>query len=339
MAVLGTTYPTLLDVARILDPQGNISAVAEVLNHHNEVLDDIIWKEGNLPTGHQVTLRAFIPTPTFRLFNQGIAPVKTTTRQLTETCAMLANYSTIDKDLAMLNGNTAEFRASQDVGIMEGMNQGFCSSLVYGDTSVDPEKFIGLAPRYYSSSASVVTGGQVIKAGGVGADNTSIYLVGWGPRTVYGVYPKGTMGGLEMRDLGEQTIYDASGNPFQAFRTYYQWKCGLAIEDWRYVVRIANIDISDLETAGDTSDTSANLLKHMSVALDKLFTLTGVNPVFYANQRVRAMLRVKFFSKTNALLTLEDIKGASGITRPTLRFQGFPIRRLDEITVAESLVP
>lgn len=339
MATLSTQWPTLLDVAKSLDPNGQVAKVAEVLNQHNEILDDIPMVEGNLPTGHQVTLRKTIPTPTWRLANTGVTRVKATNGQVTEGAAVMANYSEIDKMVAELNGNTASFRLSQDKGIMEGMNQEFSRVLAYGDATLDPEQFTGLSPRYFSTNSALSpTYGQVIKAGGVGSDNASIWLVGWSPETVFGFYPKGSQAGLVYRDLGEQTVYDSALKPFQAYRSYFEWKCGIAVADWRYVVRICNIDISALETASDASDTSANILKYMSMAADKLYSLQGVQPVFYANQRVRAMLNVKLFNKTNWLLTREDVKGASGITRPTIMFQGIPVRRLDQLTVAESLV-
>jgi hypothetical protein len=336
MAALGSDKLTLLDWARRIDPDGKIATVAETLNHYNEVLDDITFVEGNLPTGHKVTVRASLPTPTWRLLNQGVTRTKSTSNQITETCGMMEAYSEIDKDLAMLNGNTSEFRFTEDLAHIEAMNQTFVSTLIYGDTSVDPEKFVGLAPRYYSISSGT-TYGNVINGGGSGADNTSVWLVGWSPSTISGIFPKGSQAGLIVKDLGEQTVYDADLKPYQAYRTHFQWKCGIAVKDWRYVVRICNIDISDLETAGDTSDTSANLLKMMSQALDKLPPNGTVRPVFYCNNRVRAMIRVKLFSKSNTYITLENWQSPiSGLSRPTLAFQGVPIRRIDEITVAEA---
>jgi len=50
-----------------------------------------------------------------------VVPVKSTSNQIVETCGMLEAYSEIDKDLAMLNGNTADFRLSEDTAIIEGM--------------------------------------------------------------------------------------------------------------------------------------------------------------------------------------------------------------------------
>jgi len=99
--------------------------------------------------------------------------------------------------------------------------------------------------------------------------------------------------------------------------SHYQQKIGLSVRDWRFVVRIANIDTTALATAGDTSDTSANIFKYMSLALDKFPPVGSVRPVFYMNQTMRSYLRVKLINKSNVWLDLTDMTGASGITRPT----------------------
>jgi hypothetical protein len=339
---LTTYFPTLLDVARRLDPNGSVATVAEVLQQYNEALDDIPWVEGNLPTGHQTTIRTSKPTPTFRLLNQGVVPVKSTSGQIVDTCAILETRSHIDKDLAMLNGNTAAFRLSEDKGIIEGMSDTLSSTLVYGDVSVNPERFNGLAARYYgiTSANGGTTYSNVIDGGGTGSDNTSVWLVCWSPDKVFGIYPKGSVGGLQNRDLGEQSIIDPNqpGAYLQALVSWYQWKCGLCIRDWRYVVRIANIDVSNLLTAGDTSDTSANLLKLMSRALDRVPPMGGnYRPVFYMNETVRSMLRVKMQDKSNVHLSLKDLQTES-IARPqkVLTYMDVPCRRIDSILSTES---
>jgi len=339
MGALDIYWPTLLDVGRRMDPDGKIAMVAEILTQYNEILDDIPFIEGNLPTGHKTTIRTSIPAPTWRLINRGVQPVKSTTSQIIETCGMMEAYSEIDKDLAMLNGNTAAWRLSEDRAVIEGMNQALGTALIYGDTSTNPEQFVGLSARYYQTGdgSTSATAGNVIDAGG-GTNSTSIWLVGWSNDTIHGIFPKGSKAGLSINDLGEQTIYDGQSFPgagrYQAYRTHYQWKVGLAVRDWRFVVRIANIDIAALETAGDTTDTSANIIKYMSMALDKLPPAGNIRPVFYCNQRVRAMLRVKMLSKSNAFITLENLQGPS-ISRPTLNFMGVPVRRLDSILNTE----
>lgn len=336
MGALGATNLSLLDVARRIDPNGKAAAIAEVMHHYNEILEDIPFVEGNLPTGHKTTLRASLPTPTWRLLNQGVVRVKTTTNQITTTCGMMENYSDIDKDLALLNGNTQAYRMQEDKGIIEGMSQALATTLVYGDTDVYPERFVGLAPRYYTLAGSA-TSGNIINAAG-STTLTSIWLVGWATDKVFGIYPKGSQAGLVQQDLGEVTALDSSMNPYQAYRTHYQHKVGLVVADWRFVVRICNIDTTALLTAGDTSDTSANIIKLMCRALDLITPSGSAKLCFYCNNTVKSMLRVKMMSRSNTWVTLENLQGAGGITRPTLQFMGYPVRRIDEITNAETAI-
>ena len=335
-------FPTILDVARRLDPNGSIAAVAEILTQYNEFLDDIGWQEGNLPTGHQISVRTSKPTPSFRLLNKGILPAKSTTGQIVESCAILEQRSHIDKDVAMLNGNTQAFRLSEDRAIIQAMGDTLSTALIYGDTSANPEQFNGLASRYYSLNTGVTTYKQIVDGGGTsGASLTSIYLVVWSPDTIFGIYPKGSQAGLQQRDLGEQSIVDPNnaGYYLQMLVSWYQWKCGIAIKDYRSVVRIANIDITALETASNASDTSANLFKLMSQALDKIPPNVIGRKVFYMNERVRAMLRVKMLDKSNLFLRLDELKGLS-IPRPdgVLTFQGVPCRRIDSLLNTESII-
>jgi hypothetical protein len=339
MAALNNQWPTLLDWARRTDPDGKIAKIAEILNKYNEILDDMYYVEGNLPTGHKTTVRGSIPAGTWRLLNQGIVPVKSTSNQITETCGMLENYSEVDKDLALLNGNTSDWRMSEDMAVIEGLNQSLATAIFYGDTSINPERFVGLAPRYYALS-NATTSTNLIDGKGTGSVNTSVWLIGWSDQTVHGIFPKGSKAGLSVQDLGEQTLLDG-GTPqgrYQGYRSHYQMKAGLCVRDWRFVVRICNIDITQLETSGDTSDTSSNLIKYMSQALDKFPPTGNVRPVFYMNQRVRAMLRVKLLNAKNAFISLEEFQGPNGIKRPGMSFMGTPCRRADAITNTEAYI-
>ena len=53
---------TLTDFAKSIDPDGRLAAVIELLNQNNQCLQDILWKEGNLPTGHRTTVRTGLPS-------------------------------------------------------------------------------------------------------------------------------------------------------------------------------------------------------------------------------------------------------------------------------------
>ncbi|MCA9339821.1 MAG: hypothetical protein KDA17_02820, partial [Candidatus Saccharibacteria bacterium] len=123
MAANATTHPTLLDLVKRSEPDGKIATIVEILNETNEILDDMVWVEGNLPTGHRTTIRTGIPAPTWRKLYQGVQPTKSTTVQVTDNCGMLEAYAEVDKALADLNGNTNEFRLSEDQAHIEGMSQ------------------------------------------------------------------------------------------------------------------------------------------------------------------------------------------------------------------------
>ena len=100
MAVLTQNVLTLADWAKRLDPDGKVPVVAELLSQSNEILEDAVFMEGNLPTGHRVVIRTGLPTVYWRAINQGIPTSKSTTAQVDEACGMLEAYSEVDKDLA-----------------------------------------------------------------------------------------------------------------------------------------------------------------------------------------------------------------------------------------------
>src|SRR5688572_11079630 len=153
MSTLAVTHPTLLDVARRLDPKGKVDTIVEILNQTNEALDDMVFLEGNLPTGHKTTMRSGLPQPTWRKLYGFVQPTKSRTVQVTDNCGMMEAYAEVDKALADLNGNTAAFRMSEDRAYVEGMAQEAAQSLFYANEATAPEEFTGLAPRYNSLSA------------------------------------------------------------------------------------------------------------------------------------------------------------------------------------------
>lgn len=331
MAALQTIHPTLLDVTKRLDPNGKIDTIAEILNETNEILSDMVWVEGNLPTGHRTTVRTGLPTPTWRKLYGGVQPTKSTTAQITDSCGMLEAYAEVDKALADLNGNTAAFRLSEDRAHIEGINQEFVSTLFYGNEGTEPEAFTGFAPRFNSLAA--VNGEQIIQNAGIeGSDNASIWLIVWGQSTVHGIYPKGSVGGLKHEDKGQVTIenVDGNGGRMEAYRSHYRWDCGLTVRDWRYIVRIQY----DQEDLTKDAKTGPDLVDLMSDALERVPSLTMGRPVFYANRKALSFLRRQIANKvTNSTLTMETVAG-----KKVTHFDGIPVRRVDQLTNSEAAV-
>ena len=326
---------TLADIAKREDPKGKVDKIVEIMNQTNEFLDDMLHVEGNLPTGHKTTVRTGLPSVTWRLLNYGVQPSKGNTAQITDTCGMLESYAQIDKKLADLNGNAMEFRLSEDKAFIESMTQEYASTLIYGDLS-SPEKFVGLAPRYSTrNTAKAASAANVIDGGGSGNTNTSIWLVGWGENTIHGIYPKGSKAGLSMEDLtagnpAGVTLYDANGGMYQGYRSHYTWDCGLTVRDWRYAVRIANIDVTALTK---NASAGADLIDLMTQALETIQSLNGVKASFLCSRGVRSFLRRQITAKTTYQLTEENVAG-----KPAITFAGVPVRRVDAILSTEATV-
>jgi hypothetical protein len=335
MTALSAVNPTLLDVAKRLDPDGNIDKIVELMNLTNEIIDDATFLEGNLPTGHKTTVRTGLPVPTWRKLYGGVQPTKSTTVQVTDNTGMLEAYAEVDKALADLNGNTAAFRMTEDSAHIEGMEQEFASTLIYGNEGVEPEAFTGLAARYNDLSAA--NGVNIVDAGGADSDNTSIWLVVWGPKTAHCIYPKGSQAGLKMEDKGQVTIENADGSNgrMEAYRTHYRWDCGFSLRDWRYVVRIANIDVSDLRTLSGTQaiTASTSILKLLIDAVELLPSTGAGRAVFYANKTVRVALRKAILDKIANNLTWETYSG-----KKVIQYDNIPFRRVDAILNTEDPV-
>lgn len=333
MAALGGTVATLADMAKAMDPNGKIARVIELLAQTNEMLTDMMFKEGNLPTGHRTTVRTGLPTVYWRLLNKGVPSSKSLKAQVDEQCGMLEARSEVNKDLAMLNGNTAEFRLSEGQAFIEAMNQEMQQTTIYGNAGVAPEEFTGLATRF-STISGATNGSHILDAGGTGSDNMSVWLVLWGDLTVHGLFPNGSQAGLIHQDLGEQSVVDATGigaAKFQALCDRWQWKTGLCVKDWRYVVRICNIDVSNLVSGAAAAD----LIDLMIKAIHRIPSLRMGRPAFYMNRTAFEMLDIQSRNAVIAggQLGYRDVYGQTALT-----FRGIPLRKVDQLLETEARV-
>jgi hypothetical protein len=329
-----------------MDDGYEVAGIIELLSQTNEVLEDMLVIEGNLPTGHKTTVRTGLPQATWRLLNQGVPNAKSTTAQIVDTCGNLETYAVIDKDIADLNGNTAEFRLSEVKAFLEGMSQQVAATIFYGNQSTNPERFTGFAPRYSTkTTANAQTAVNVLDGGGTSNTNTSLWVGVWGSDTCHATFPKGKVTGLQHRDMGEWPVQDTAGNTYQAYRDHFKWEIGLVLRDWRYWARVANIDVTQL-----TGVSAANLINLIIRALYRLPTApasattiqTSDTPevradmgraVIYCNRVVRTYLDLQAMNKTNVLLRIEEFEG-----KPVTTFRGIPIRTCDAILNNEAQV-
>jgi hypothetical protein len=340
---------TLIDLSRRLDPDGKIAAIAEMLSQANDFYDDLVWREGNMLGGHKFTFRTSIPAGSWRAYNQGIPYAKSTTAQSTVGIGSLEDYSQIDRMEAEDSGNVDAYRESEDAAFLEGMSQTMTSTFFYGNTATNPTQFMGLSPFYNTVSTSTAQNAtNVIDGGGTGSSNLSIWLVCHGERTIYAVYPRGSKAGLTMEDKGDTVPgFDAVGNRFEAFTSWFRQQAGLVPNDWRYGVRICNIDVTTAGLAGPTAyDIFAGLVQAMYLppTLGKMSSgitrvdapdepAPSIRPVIYTNRTGRHWMDVQAIRDRNVLLSSRDYAG-----QPTDAFRNIPIKIVDQLTTSESRV-
>ncbi|MDP9511389.1 phage capsid protein [Pseudomonas protegens] len=328
MATLNTTNPTLADLAKRTDPDGKIAKIIEILMGTNELLEDIPWIEANDGTGHKTTIRSGLPQGTWRKLNYGVQPEKSTTVQVRDGTGMLETYAQVDESLLTLSKDKEGFMLSEHKAFLEGMNQNMATQIIYGDASVNPEKITGLAPRFNSKSAE--NGQNILDAGGTGSNNTSVWLVCWDESTAHGIYPSGSVGGVNVGATKQETLTDANGGMYEGRRTHYKWDAGVTIRDWRYVVRVANIDVTALTK---NASAGADLIDLMVQAIEQLPNQRMGRIAIYCNRTIRSFLRRQIANKSNVWLSMNEVAG-----KKVLAFDDVPVRRVDAILNTEARV-
>lgn len=332
MAGLGSNV-SLLDLAKMKNPDGSIAKTVELLEQHNTLLQSMHWKQGNLPTGHQFTYRTGLPSVSWVKIGEGITPSKGRTNQMTDTCGILNTRSSVPYALAELNGNSAAVLAAAEMPFVMAMENELESALfTYDNTGDNPERILGFGPRF-AATTSAFGGSQIIKANGTqsGADNTSIWLVCWGEDTVAGIVPQGSEAGFTRIPMGKQYVLDASSNPFLAYVTEWFWKAGLCVMDPRAVSGVRGIDVSLLIADGGTPTNGAFLINDMVKAYHKLWMPNRGRCVWYVNRTVGTYLHLQAMTKASSQLTIETAFG-----KPITHALGFPVVETDGIPGTET---
>lgn len=334
MATLSSTYLNLIDTIKQADPK--IGAVVEVLKKQNPILDDAVAIECNMGPIHRHAIRTGLPTPAWGRLYQGIPQSKSSTQQVDDTTGFLEGRSGVDTRLLKVQPDKVPaLRLSEASSHIEAMNQEMATGMFYHDTATTPEKFKGLSARYGTLGGSGA-GNQIVDAGGTGSDNTSIWFVTWGDHATSLLYPEGTKAGVFREDHGEQRVTDSNGDAYYVMEETFTWHIGMAVKDWRYNSRIANIDYSDVVAGtvdlykfmrkayyklqsrrmdAQTSRLAIYMNRDMLEALDALATPTGTA------------------SATALQLRREELEG-----KEVLTYRGIPIRETDAILNSEARV-
>jgi hypothetical protein len=336
MSTLGGSVPDIANVTQVIDPKGDPAYIARVLKQNNAIIDDIPFEPGNLIDGHRSTVEVSLPAVSARVANQGIAATFGSDDNIDDACAIFESKSEMDRVVAETGGmEFVDFnRRNQAEKHISSHGRNFARVLIYGSPSV-PTEFVGLANRLNSLSGN--TSQNVFNCGGSGSDLTSIYGVMWGTNRAKGIYPRGTVGGLQRHDEGLVSILDATPGAgaasFLGYRETFTWRCGLAVPDWRFITRACNIDVSDLNGNGAAA---TNLIDVMIAMREAIPDNDGGVFVYYMNRTVRRQLRIQLRDKVagGGGLTYENYAGRGKV----MMFEDSPVRIVDQIVETETAV-
>lgn len=331
MATINATYLSLQDHLTRLNPDGSRALIIDRISKTTSAIRDMPFREGNVGSGYQFTNRSKLPAVNWRVINEGVVASKSATGVVTETAGRLSGMSRVDVELAELGGDPAAVRADEDAAFVPAMEEEIETGLFYHSTKTNPEKFMGLAPRLDSTSGPYGAQIQLSSLSSSGSDQTSAYLVCWGPDTVHGFFPKGTKGGLSMTDHGKGLFDDGSGSG--KMNNYYtsewNWRLGLAVKNPRYMARLANIDMSAILGTG------SQLIQDLIKTLYKVKDLRTGKPVIYINRALYTFLDLQVLDtvKSGGGITFENVAGER-----TMFFRQVPVRMTDGILSTESII-
>lgn len=334
MADTTPQYPSLIDLTSRLDPQGRIIPIAEVLEKRDPILRLLKWKECNKTDGYLHAIRTGLPSGTWRKLYQGVQPSKSTTAQVTDTCGNLEAYAEVDVQLAKINGNTPQWRLSEQKPFFMALGNAMAETIFYGDSDKNPERFTGLAPRYNTLNVKVPVHKNVIAANkvneGVEATTgkvTSIFIVSMDQ--FFGIYPKASKAGLQHTDKGQQTHVNADGSMYEVYQDHYVWQAGCALEDWRGVVRVCNIPV----VGGKIGLTADQLIKTLILAKNRIPSDLRTNLHMFCAEEVKTALEFAAYDKSTSVVKIVEAAGQF-----KTNFFDIPIECSDSISLTEALV-
>lgn len=351
--VVGITFPTIIDVAKQFAPDGDEIPLIYALSQANAITRVLPMEAGNQPRGHMVAVQTYSQLPVTRAMNQGILPTFGKVMQIVEQMAELPDLFEVDCSVAEAMGNPNSYRLSQINMKIQTMARKFAFLVFYGNILTNPTDFLGLTPRYNTLNAAVKTSSNTISAGGTTANGqTSIWFLGMGPMALTGIHPKHGTAGFHHTDWGKQVLPTApdpnGGNNgrMEIYRNTFKWEGGLALVDWRHVMRICNIDVADIVSATPATDLTffmerviAKIPFATNEPAEQGVTQTTPTYWWFFNRTVREALghQLKKIVIAGAGMRMDNVREAQEFYHK-YEYGGFPVGIVDQLVNTEAVV-
>ena len=334
---LRSQYLTISDATnRFVGDKKTVGRTIEFMRQSDPFMNDMGWVECNAGDNHESKIRTSLPSAHFRMVNDYIPHGKSTTLKQIDTTGSIEAWSEIDAEFidgTAAQGHGADIRIDESKATIMGIGNTSADMMIYGSLANDPRAFDGLATRYSNlSNDPDKIGFNIIDAGGTGDYLTSIFFVNWSPQTVYGIYPKGGTVGVNREDFGRHIDKNSEGDGRPVYQDYYTRKLGLCIEDWRSTVRIANIDVRELNSESSAADIIDLLTDAFYKVPNNVRAIDGINPIIYLPTPVAAALTKQSQKKTSPII-IDNTQG-----KPVKSFWEYKIKECDAFVIGEDQV-
>lgn len=331
MSTLATGYGTLLEHAKQFGPDGQVVKYVEALSQDNDIVQDLPFVECNKMTTHQHAVEVALPEVFFKLLGAGVLATEGALAQIEDATAIMESWNNIEKALAEIGGQPDRIRMNRSKMHLKAHGIEFASTFFYGAAS-SPEEFIGMSPRY--SSLSAVNAENIIDAGGTGSDNASIWLFSFGEEKIHGIFPKGSQAGIHRVDHGLKVVDNWNGTTGAQAEVYKEKigaHLGVSVADWRFGVRICNIDISNLISKTNAAD----LIELMIKAWHRIPGGSTTKKKFYMNKTCFEFLHIQ---GRDAVMAGGGLRMGKEAHEPIMSLLGAPIGICDALLESESRV-
>lgn len=313
----------LYNQAKRLDPENNVATIVEILNEVSEFMVDAVAIMANDINSHESHVRKQLPVVGIRQVNEGSSSVHSVVEPQRDDIVLYEAMPEIDEKIIDNSPDPRKELNNEIVSYVEAMEQAFIDSIFYGDKATTGQ-IEGLANRFDALSLD-----NVWNLGGTGSDLASVWMMEWDPLACKLIFPRDHKSmGIQWEDKGKVRVTDANNKPFMAYASQIKMQFGIAVQDYRNVQRLANIESDGV--LNNIIDT-ANNKHHTLVKARNQLTHAGKNAVIYCNRDMKAQFDIFALDKDNGFYMMEDITGG-----PVTSFQGIPIRLVEGLLSTET---
>ena len=205
MALYGDTYLDLIDVYQRQPAKQGMIPFINMLSYAQPVLEDAVVMACNKGSENVTSLLTGLPTGSWGQLYKGVAKSKSNRIQVTDTTGFYESMAGVDTRLSDYANNLQQLRHEEALTHIESMSQEMTSRIWYANSTVNPEQFMGFAPRF--NSLSDAQSSQIVDANGVAtAGSTSIWFITWGNTQSSLLYPANSMAGLKRTYHGKNIV-------------------------------------------------------------------------------------------------------------------------------------